>query len=70
MTNTYKKLFILKLFAKAFQEQGKTMLAMSANDTSRECFLCGRINQGLTLKDRVFHCPPVVSLWIGTLTLL
>ena len=33
------------------------MLAISAYNTSRECFLCGRINKGLTLEDRVFHCP-------------
>ena len=40
-----------------FQKQGKTVLAVSAYNTSRECFLCGRINQSLTLEDRVFHCP-------------
>jgi len=40
-----------------FQKQGKTVLAVSAYNTSRECFLCGRINKGLTLEDRVFHCP-------------
>ena len=40
-----------------FQKQGKTVLAVSAYNTSRECFLCGGINKGLTLEDRVFHCP-------------
>ena len=40
-----------------FQKQAKTVLAVSACNTSRECFLCGRINQSLTLEDRVFHCP-------------
>ena len=40
-----------------FQKQGKTVLAVSAYNTSRECFLCGRINQNLGLEDRVFHCP-------------
>jgi len=40
-----------------FQKRGKTVLAVSAYNTSRECFLCGGINHNLTLKDRVFHCP-------------
>jgi len=40
-----------------FVKQGKTVLAVSAYNTSRECFLCGGINKGLTLEDRVFHCP-------------
>lgn len=40
-----------------FQKRGKTVLAVSAYNTSRECFLCGRINHNLTLEDRVFHCP-------------
>ena len=40
-----------------FLKRGKTVLAVSAYNTSRECFLCGRINKGLTLEDRVFHCP-------------
>ena len=41
-----------------FQKQAKTVLAVSAYNTSRECFLCGGINKGLTLEDRVFRCPP------------
>ena len=41
-----------------FQKQAKTVLAVSAYNTSRECFLCGRINKGLTLEDRVFRSPP------------
>ena len=40
-----------------FLKRGKTVLAVSAYNTSRECFLCGGINKGLTLEDRVFHCP-------------
>jgi len=40
-----------------FQKQAKTVLAVSAYNTSRECFLCGRINKGLTLEDRIFNCP-------------
>ncbi|PSO04380.1 hypothetical protein B9Q13_04765 [Candidatus Marsarchaeota G2 archaeon ECH_B_SAG-G16] len=40
-----------------FLKRGKTVLAVSAYNTSRECFLCGRINQSLTLEDRIFHCP-------------
>jgi len=40
-----------------FQKQGKTVLAVSAYNTSRECFLCGRINQSLSLEDRIFNCP-------------
>ena len=40
-----------------FLKRGKTVLAVSAYNTSRECFLCGRINQNLGLEDRVFHCP-------------
>jgi putative transposase len=40
-----------------FLKRGKTVLAVSAYNTSRECFLCGRINQNLSLEDRVFHCP-------------
>jgi len=40
-----------------FLKRGKTVLAVSAYNTSRECFLCGGINKGLTLEDRVFLCP-------------
>jgi len=40
-----------------FLKRGKTVLALPAYNSSRECFLCGRINQGLTLEDRMFHCP-------------
>ena len=40
-----------------FVKRGKTVLAVSAYNTSRECFLCGRINQSLTLEDRIFNCP-------------
>jgi putative transposase len=39
-----------------FLKRGKTVLALPAYNSSRECFLCGRINQGLTLEDRMFHC--------------
>jgi len=40
-----------------FLKRGKTVLAVSAYNTSRECFLCGGINKGLTLEDRIFNCP-------------
>jgi len=40
-----------------FEKRGKAVLAVPAYNTSRECFLCGRINQGLTLEDRIFRCP-------------
>jgi len=40
-----------------FLKCGKTVLALPAYNSLRECFLCGRINKGLTLEDRVFHCP-------------
>ena len=40
-----------------FRKREKLVLPVPANNTSRECFLCGRINKGLTLEDRVFHCP-------------
>ena len=40
-----------------FAKLGKTVLAVSSYNSSRECFLCGGINKGLTLEDRVFHCP-------------
>ncbi|PSN93217.1 hypothetical protein B9Q09_03180 [Candidatus Marsarchaeota G2 archaeon ECH_B_SAG-C16] len=40
-----------------FLKRGKTVLALPAYNSSRECFLCGGINQNLTLEDRVFHCP-------------
>jgi len=40
-----------------FRKRGKLVLPVPAYNTSRECFLCGRINQDLTLEDRVFHCP-------------
>ena len=40
-----------------FVKRGKNVLAVSAYNTSRECFLCGRINQNLGLEDRIFHCP-------------
>jgi putative transposase len=40
-----------------FVKRGKLVLPVSAFNTSRECFLCGGINQSLTLEDRVFLCP-------------
>jgi len=40
-----------------FVKRGKTVLAISAYNTSRECFLCGGINQNLSLEDRIFNCP-------------
>jgi len=40
-----------------FRKRGKLVLPVPAYNTSRECFLCGRINQSLTLEDRVFLCP-------------
>ena len=40
-----------------FRKRGKLVLPVPAFNTSRECFLCGGINKGLTLEDRVFLCP-------------
>jgi transposase, IS605 OrfB family, central region len=40
-----------------FRKRGRVVLAVPAFNSSRECFLCGEINRGLTLEDRVFHCP-------------
>jgi len=40
-----------------FRKRGKQVLPVPSYNTSRECFLCGGINKGLTLEDRVFHCP-------------
>ena len=40
-----------------FRKRGKLVLPVPAYNSSRECILCGRINKGLTLEDRVFHCP-------------
>ena len=40
-----------------FRKRGKLVLPVPAYNTSRECFLCGGINQNLTLEDRVFLCP-------------
>ena len=40
-----------------FVKRGKTVLAISAYSSSRECFLCGGINQNLSLEDRIFNCP-------------
>jgi len=40
-----------------FRKRGKLVLPLPAFNTSRECFLCGGINKGLTLEDRVFLCP-------------
>jgi len=40
-----------------FVKRGKLVLPLPAYNTSRECFLCGGINQSLTLEDRVFLCP-------------
>ena len=40
-----------------FRKREKLVLPVPAYNSSRECFLCGRINQDLTLEDRVFHCP-------------
>jgi len=40
-----------------FRKRGKLVLPVPSYNTSRECFLCGGINEGLTLEDRVFLCP-------------
>ena len=40
-----------------FRKREKLVFPVPAYNTSRECFLCGEINKGLTLEDRVFHCP-------------
>jgi len=40
-----------------FRKREKLVLPVPAYNTSRECFLCGEINQDLTLEDRVFLCP-------------
>jgi len=40
-----------------FRKRGKLVLPVPSYNTSRECFLCGGINQSLTLEDRVFLCP-------------
>jgi len=40
-----------------FVKRGKLVLPVPAYNSSRECFLCGGINKGLTLEDRVFLCP-------------
>jgi Transposase and inactivated derivatives len=40
-----------------FRKREKLVLPVPAYNTSRECFLCGRINKGLTLEDRIFNCP-------------
>jgi len=40
-----------------FRKRGKLVLPVPSYNTSRECFLCGGINKGLTLEDRVFRCP-------------
>jgi len=39
-----------------FRKRGKLVLPVPSYNSSRECFLCGEINQNLTLKDRIFHC--------------
>jgi len=40
-----------------FVKRGKLVLPVPSYNSLRECFLCGGINQNLTLEDRVFHCP-------------
>jgi transposase, IS605 OrfB family, central region len=40
-----------------FRKRGKLVLPVPSYNTSRECFLCGGINQSLTLEDLVFLCP-------------
>jgi len=40
-----------------FRKRGKLVLPVPSYNTSRECFLCGGINKGLTLEDRIFNCP-------------
>jgi Transposase and inactivated derivatives len=41
----------------SFEKEGNLCYLFHSYNTSRECFLCGGINKGLTLEDRVFHCP-------------
>jgi putative transposase len=48
---------IRKILGWEFLKRGKQVLPVPAYNTSRECFLCGRINKDLTLEDRVLHCP-------------
>jgi len=40
-----------------FLKRGKQVLPVPSYNSSRECFLCGGINQNLSLEDRVFLCP-------------
>jgi len=40
-----------------FRKREKLVLPVPAYNSSHECFLCGEINKGLTLEDRVFLCP-------------
>ena len=40
-----------------FVKRGKLVLPVPAYNTSRECFKCSRINQNLSLEDRIFNCP-------------
>ncbi|PSN83807.1 hypothetical protein B9Q11_01055 [Candidatus Marsarchaeota G2 archaeon ECH_B_SAG-F08] len=51
-----------------FFKRGKTVLALPAHNSSRECFLCRGINQNLTLKESL-TAPTVVSRSTVTLTL-
>ena len=50
-------LFFRAVLEWEFRKRGKLVLPVPAYNTSRECFLCGGINKGLTLEDRVFLCP-------------
>jgi putative transposase len=46
-----------RILEREFVKRGKLVLPVPSYNSSRECFLCGGINKGLTLEDRVFHCP-------------
>ncbi|PSN86292.1 hypothetical protein B9Q02_03085 [Candidatus Marsarchaeota G1 archaeon BE_D] len=48
---------IRRILEWGFVKRGNLVLPVPAYNTSRECFLCGGINQDLTLEDRVFRCP-------------
>ncbi|PSN88999.1 hypothetical protein B9P99_00580 [Candidatus Marsarchaeota G1 archaeon OSP_B] len=41
---------------RVFRKGGKLVLPVPSYNSSRECFLCGGINQNLTLEDRIFNC--------------
>ncbi|CAG8840975.1 13337_t:CDS:2, partial [Racocetra persica] len=54
--NNYDLMAVEKLEIKKMIEFGKRVVEVNPKNTSKRCFGCGEIKQGLELKNRIFVC--------------